>query len=81
MIVRLVMMVGLGLFVDLDWGCFPLWLAALAVGALAFAALGLAIGGLTRDVRAASPSPCVLACRWRSSRWSCPARSRPRYTT
>jgi ABC-type multidrug transport system permease subunit len=53
-IVCLVMMVGLGLFVDLDWGRFPLWLAALAMGALAFAALGLAIGGLTRDVRAAS---------------------------
>ena len=53
-IVCLVMMVGLGLFVDLDWGRFPLWLAALGVGALAFAALGLAIGGLTRDVRAAS---------------------------
>ena len=53
-VVCLVMMAGLGLFVDLDWGRFPLWLAALAVGALAFAALGLAIGGLTRDVRAAS---------------------------
>jgi ABC-2 type transport system permease protein len=53
-IVCLVMMAGLGLFVELDWGRFPLWLAALAVGALAFAALGLAIGGLTRDVRAAS---------------------------
>ena len=53
-LVCLVMMAGLGLFVDLDWGRFPLWLAALAVGALAFAALGLAIGGLTRDVRAAS---------------------------
>jgi ABC-2 type transport system permease protein len=53
-LVCLVMMAGLGLFVDLDWGRLPLWLAALAVGALAFAALGLAIGGLTRDVRAAS---------------------------
>jgi ABC-type transport system involved in cytochrome c biogenesis permease component len=52
--VCLLMMGGLGLFVDLDWGRFPLWLAALAVAALAFAALGLAIGALTRDVRAAS---------------------------
>jgi ABC-type multidrug transport system permease subunit len=53
-VVCLVMMAGLSLFVDVDWGRFPLWLAALALGALAFAALGLAIGGLTRDVRAAS---------------------------
>ena len=53
-LVCLLMMAGLGLFVELDWSRFPLWLAALAVGALAFAALGLAIGGLTRDVRAAS---------------------------
>src|SRR5215212_5712430 len=53
-IVCVVMVAGLSLFVDIDWGRAPLWLAALAVGALAFAALGLAIGGLTRDVRAAS---------------------------
>jgi ABC-type multidrug transport system permease subunit len=52
--VSLLMLAGLGLFVDLDWGRFPLWLAALALAALAFAALGLAIGALTREVRAAS---------------------------
>ena len=52
--VCLLMMAGLSLFVELDWGRFPLWLAALALGALAFAALGLAIGAITRDVRAAS---------------------------
>jgi ABC-2 type transport system permease protein len=52
--VCLLMLAGLGLFVALDWGRFPLWLAALVVGALAFAALGLAIGALTSDVRAAS---------------------------
>jgi ABC-2 type transport system permease protein len=53
-VVCLVMLAGLGLFVDLRWERFPLWLLALAAGALAFAALGLAIGALTREVRAAS---------------------------
>jgi ABC-2 type transport system permease protein len=53
-LVCLLMLAGLTPFVELDWSRFPLWLAALALGALAFAALGLAIGGLTRDVRAAS---------------------------
>jgi ABC-type multidrug transport system permease subunit len=52
--VCLLMLAGLSLFVDVDWGRFPLWLAAVVVGALAFAALGLAIGALTREVRAAS---------------------------
>jgi ABC-type multidrug transport system permease subunit len=52
--VCLLMLAGLGLFVKLDWGRFPLWVAALAAGALAFAALGLAIGAVTREVRAAS---------------------------
>ena len=32
----------------------PLWLAALALGALAFGALGVSIGALAREVRAAS---------------------------
>ena len=53
-LVCLVMLAGLGLFIDLSWERFPLWLAAVAAGALAFAALGLAIGALTREVRAAS---------------------------
>ena len=52
--VCLVMLAGLGLFVDIDWGRFPLWLAAVIVAALAFAALGLAIGALAREVRSAS---------------------------
>jgi ABC-2 type transport system permease protein len=52
--VTLVMLAGLGIFVTLDWGRFPLWLAALAGGAVAFAAMGVAIGGLAREVRAAS---------------------------
>src|SRR4051794_22938708 len=54
LVVSLVMLAGLGLFVDLRWERFPLWVVALAAGALAFAALGLAIGAITREVRAAS---------------------------
>jgi ABC-type transport system involved in cytochrome c biogenesis permease component len=48
------MLVGLGLFVKLDWGRFPLWVVALLAGGVGFAAMGLAIGALTREVRAAS---------------------------
>jgi len=59
--VCLLMLAGLGLFVDLDWGRLPLWLVAVVVGALAFAALGLAIGALTREVRAASLLAFMLA--------------------
>jgi ABC-type transport system involved in cytochrome c biogenesis permease component len=59
--VCLLMLAGLGLFVDLDWGRLPLWLVALVAGALAFAALGLAIGALTREVRAASLLAFMLA--------------------
>ncbi|MEA2356134.1 MAG: type transport system permease protein, partial [Solirubrobacteraceae bacterium] len=45
---------GIGVLVHLDWSRFALWLAAVAVSALAFAALGVAIGSLAREVRAAS---------------------------
>lgn len=54
LVVVLLMLAGLGLFVDLDWGRAPLWVVAAAFGAIGFAALGLAIGALTREVRAAS---------------------------
>ena len=50
----LVMLCGIGIFVHLEWGRFALWLAALTGGALGFGALGVAIGALARDVRAAS---------------------------
>jgi ABC-2 type transport system permease protein len=52
--VALRMMAGISPFVTLDWSHFPLWLIALAVGAVAFGAMGVAIGGVTREVRAAS---------------------------
>jgi ABC-type multidrug transport system permease subunit len=48
------MLAGIGIFVPLDWSRVLLWLLALAGGALAFATLGVALGGLVRDVRAAS---------------------------
>jgi ABC-2 type transport system permease protein len=41
-------------FVHLDWARFELWVVALAIGAIAFAALGAAIGSLAREVSAAS---------------------------
>ena len=53
-VVCLLMLAGLGLFVDLRWERFPLWVAGVAAGALAFAAMGLAVGALTKEVRAAS---------------------------
>ena len=53
-VVTLVMLCGIGIFVTLDWGRFALWLAALAGGAIGFGALGVAIGALAREVRAAS---------------------------
>ena len=54
LVVCLLMLGGLGLFVDLAWDRFPLWVAAVAAGALAFAAMGLAVGAMTKEVRAAS---------------------------
>jgi ABC-2 type transport system permease protein len=59
--VSLIMLAGISLFVTLSWGRFPLWLLGLALGALGFGAMGVAIGGLTREVRAASLLAFMLA--------------------
>ncbi len=48
------MLAGIGAFVALDWSRVGLWVVALAFGAIAFGALGVAIGALAREVRAAS---------------------------
>jgi ABC-2 type transport system permease protein len=53
-VVGLVTLCGLGAFEPLDWGRVPLWIVALAAGAVAFGAMGVAIGSLTREVQAAS---------------------------
>jgi ABC-type multidrug transport system permease subunit len=52
--VSLLMLGGIALFVQLEWGRFGLWIVALLLGALGFGAMGVAIGGVTREVRAAS---------------------------
>ena len=53
-VVTLVMAAFVSLFVHLDWSRFELWVAALALGGLAFGAMGVAIGGVAREVSAAS---------------------------
>jgi ABC-2 family transporter protein len=59
--VTLVMAAGVSLFVHLDWGRFELWVLALAMGGLAFASLGVAIGGFAREVSAASLMAFLLS--------------------
>jgi ABC-type multidrug transport system permease subunit len=59
--VTLVMAAFVSLFVHLDWARFPLWLLALSVAGLAFGALGVAIGGLSREVSVASLMAFLLS--------------------
>ena len=53
-VASVVMAACVSLFIHLDWGRFELWVAALALGGLAFGALGVAIGAIAREVSAAS---------------------------
>ena len=59
--VTLLMSAFVSLFVHLQWVRFPLWVAALVLGGLAFAALGVAIGGVARDVSVASLMAFVVS--------------------
>ncbi len=54
LVVTLLMLAGVELFVDLEWGRFGLWLAAILAGAASLAAAGAALGATARDVRAVS---------------------------
>jgi ABC-2 type transport system permease protein len=56
-----VMLAILGALIGLDFARGPLWLIALAVGATAFGAMGVAIGGVTREVRSASLAAFVVS--------------------
>jgi len=53
-VVAFAMLAGVGAFVTLDWSRVGLWVVALAFGALAFGELGVAVGAIAREVRAAS---------------------------
>jgi hypothetical protein len=53
-VIAFAMLAGIGAFVALDWSRVGLWVAALVFGAAGFGALGVAIGALAREVRAAS---------------------------
>jgi ABC-2 type transport system permease protein len=59
--VTLIMTAGVSLFVSLSWARFPLWVVALLAGGLGFGALGVALGALAREVRAASLLAILLA--------------------
>jgi ABC-type multidrug transport system permease subunit len=52
--VTLLMLLGLSLFIHLEWDRFPLWLLGLIVAAAAFASMGTVIGALAREVAIAS---------------------------
>jgi len=60
-VVTFVMLLGISVFVPLDYARMPLWIVALAGSSLAFATLGVAIGSLAREVRAASLLALMLA--------------------
>jgi hypothetical protein len=61
LLVGLAMLAGVGAFVSLDWARAGLWVLAGAGAALAFSALGVTIGALAREVRAASLLAFVLS--------------------
>ena len=60
-VVALIMLAGIGAFVGVEWGRFGLWVLAVVVAGLAFGALGVAVGALAREVRAASLLAILLA--------------------
>ena len=60
-VVALLLLAVVGIFVPLEWGRAGLWALAIAAGAAAFGALGVALGVLAREVQAASLLAFVLS--------------------
>jgi ABC-type multidrug transport system permease subunit len=56
-----VMLAILAALLGFDFGRAPLWVVVLAFGSAAFGAMGVAIGGLTREVRSASLAAFVVS--------------------
>jgi ABC-2 type transport system permease protein len=59
--VTLSMLVGVQLFVSLEWSRFGLWLVAIVAGGAGLAAAGGALGAAARDVRAVSLLAFMIA--------------------
>lgn len=59
--VGLAMSALVSLFVHIEWSRFELWVVAVAVAGVAFAALGVAIGALAREVSTASLLALLLS--------------------
>jgi ABC-2 type transport system permease protein len=59
--VSLILLVGLGLFVGIEWARAPYWILALVFGAAAFSAGGAALGAAAREVRAATLAAVMIA--------------------
>jgi ABC-2 type transport system permease protein len=60
-VLSLAMSAVVSIFVPLAWDRFELWLVALGFAGLAFAAMGVAIGGLAREVSTASLMAFLLS--------------------
>lgn len=60
-VVTLLLGLGIGAIIGLDLSRVPLWLPAAGLGGLAFGALGVALGALAKEVRAASLLAILLA--------------------
>jgi ABC-2 type transport system permease protein len=60
-LLALALLAGVGAFVTLRWSRIDLWMAALAFGAVAFGALGVTIGAIAREVRAATLLAILLS--------------------
>jgi ABC-2 type transport system permease protein len=49
------------MFIHLEWSRFELWVLAVALGAVAFGALGVAIGAVARELNSASLLALLLS--------------------